>query len=315
MGKKDLEISALQQSLRDKLLQLKQQKGLRNNELSAIIGRSEGTTSDLLGDKKTFSDKLVQSVLAKLGDYTVDGDVVTGVRQYQQMWNIANACKQASDMRLTVGNTGIGKSLVFRKFAQENGDVYYYKVDRQLSWNVLLQELNRTFGIRIGKKSSNVLLDNIIRKIEETSGNNPMLIIDESEVLSNSIYKHIKNLYTATEGILGIVVVGISEVKSRIARISGLDADTWIPVKTDSNQYTTFARRLKLHRLPNIGKNSEGLHDIAVFCRAKGITNESVIEAACKKWWNYGEAVHAINRARKFGLAPETLTIEEFEVL
>lgn len=312
---KTIEISLLQKGLKDKLLALKSQKKLKNNELAAMIGRSEGTLSELLADKRSFSDKLVQTILAKLGDYQVEDNLVTSVRQYQQMWNIAESCKKNSDMRLVVGNSGIGKSVFFRKYSQEHSNVYYLKVDRNLSWNKFLLGVNEVMGIRYKKKTTNELLDNIIKKVEETSGDNPMLIIDEAEVLSNQIYKHIKNLYTATENLLGIVIVGITEVKNRIAKISGLDTESWLPVREDSNQYTTFARRLKVFRIPNIGYNAEKQHDIEVYARAKGIENKEVIEKAIKQWWNYAIAETAIKRAIAYSFNLSEITLEEFNLL
>ncbi len=316
-------ISDIQKALSERLKGIQTQKNLKNNEIAAMIGRSEGTVSDLLKGTKAFSDKLIQSVMAKIGDLNQQGELVTSVRQYQQMWSIATACKESSDMRLVVGNTGIGKSVVFRKFTSLHSHVYYFKTDRSYTWTTLLTEIARVMGLRFYSKkgkelkrpSASVLLNAIIQKVEETIEQNPMLIIDESEVLNNSIYKHIKNLYTATEGLLGIVIVGISEVRTRIARISGLDPITWLPVSEDSNQYTTFARRLKIHRLPNIGFDKENKHDIDTYCMAKGITNIEVMKLARSKWWNFDEAERAVKRAVNFGFALSELTVDEFKLL
>lgn len=309
-----MQISQLQQTLLARLMSLKQSKKLKNNELAAIISVSEGTMSDILSSKKTFSDKLIQQCLARISDYNIDFDVVP-VRQFNQITSILTTCKTKSDMRLIIGNTGIGKSLVTRKFAKDNADVYYFKVDRSYTWKDLLAEICKIMGIEPKLRGAKHLLNNIIQKIEQTSGNNPLLIIDESEVLTNPIYKHIKNLYTATEGLLGIAIVGITEIQARIAKIAGLDNTTWFPIKSDSNQYTTFARRLVVHRIPNIGYDVEGIHDIDVFMKNYGITNAEVLAAARVKIWNYGEANRIIQRANKMNFKLSELTINEFEIL
>ncbi|MDD2965458.1 MAG: ATP-binding protein [Bacteroidales bacterium] len=302
--------SELQMKLRQRLETIKAQKGLKNNEIAAICGRSESVISEMLNAKRNFDDKLIYSMLNKLSDYMQDGELVTTVRQYTKMYNIAIAGKKASDMRLVVGNTGIGKSVVYKRFASENTDTYYLKVDRRYTWNKLLLEINRVMGIEVGKTWTNALLDNIIRKVEQTTGNNPLLIIDESEVLPNPVYKQLKNLYTSTEGLMGIMLVGITEVKARIARLAGLSADNWRPVKDDSNVYTTFARRLRVFRIDNIDQA-----DIESFCRSKGIENRDVIKLACSKWWNYAEADRAISRAEGFGMKLNTLSVDEFNLL
>lgn len=313
---KKIEISPAQKELRERLIDLKQRKGLKNSEIAAFTNRSASTISEIMCDKRQFADKLVNQVSSKILNYESHAnELVTTLRQYRQMMSIAGRCKSLSDMRLIVGNTGIGKSVVVRKFVSENSDVYYLKTDRKYSWNKLLLAINECMGIKYKKRTTGVLLDNIIQKTELTASNNPMLIIDESEVLSNNIYKNIKNLYTATEGLLAIVIIGITDVKARIARIAGLCPDTWFPVKEDSNQYTTFARRVRVHRLPNIGYDNNGTHDIEVYCKAKGIQDKEVIEAAKKSFWNYGEAEDKLRIARQMGFELSTLNIDEFNSL
>jgi len=306
----DKEITHLQLQFKEKLQSIKSNKGLKNNEIAIITGRSESVISEILNDKRQFDDKLIYSMISKLSDYFQEGDLVTTVSQYTKMLNIATTCKKQCDMRLVVGNTGIGKTALFKKFASENQDVYYFKVDRRYTWNMFLIELNRIMGIEVQRYYSSRLFENIIKKVEQTSGNNPVLIIDESEVLRNYIYKEIKNLHTATEGLLGIIIVGITDVKTRLARLAWLDPYSWKPNREDSNPYTTFTRRLKVFRIDNINTK-----DIEEFCRTKGIQNNDVISLASERWWNYAEADRAIKRAAGFGFDLSKITVEEFNLL
>lgn len=309
-------VSELQMQLKEKLEVLKRQKGLKNNEIAVITGRSEGTVSDLLGSKKAFSENLIYSVMNKLGDYFQDGELVTTLRQYTKMWNIATACKKAADMRLVVGNTGIGKSVVFKKFAAENEYCYYLKIDRKLTWNKFLLAVNRAMGIEVQRKSSNALFDAVITKVEHISGHYPMLIIDESEVLDNAIFKGMKNLYTATEGLMGVLIVGITDVAKRLGKIAGLQVEyqrniiNFYPYRDDSNQYTTMVRRLNGFRIDNVEAG-----DIEEFCHTKGIVDKEVIKLAARKWWNFDVAARKMKRAVAMGINLGNMSVEEFELL
>jgi len=321
---KKIEISQKQVSLKDKILMLMQKKNLRPAEIARITGRSEGTVSELLRDKKSFTDKLLNVILDSLKDYLGEEDLI-GTRQFTKMWNIAQAGKQLSDMRLVVGNSGIGKSVVFKKFAEENECCWYIKIDRkELTWNRFLLSVVTEMGIKTDKKrkrfSTSVLLDKIIGAVEEKADKNPMLIIDESEVARNSFYKEFKNLRTATEGLLNITIVGITEVMQRVGKMAGLEYRVyetpngnnyrWFPTKENSNQYTTFARRISVFRIDNISTE-----DIALFCREKGIRNNDVIRLASSRWWNYDEADRAVKRAERMGIDLQNITAEEFELL
>jgi plasmid maintenance system antidote protein VapI len=127
---KTVEISEKQSELRDKIAVLMTKKNLKSSEIARITGRSEGTISELLNNKKAFSDKLLIVVKDALKDYLGE-DTLVQTRQYLKMWNIAKSGKQVSDMRLVVGNSGIGKSVVFKKFAEENESCFYIKIDRK----------------------------------------------------------------------------------------------------------------------------------------------------------------------------------------
>ena len=319
-----IEISPKQSGLRDKLLILMDKKNLKPAEIARITGRSEGTISELLRDKKSFSDKLLNVIYDSLKDYLGD-ETLVATRQFNKMWNIATAGKKMSDMRLVVGNTGVGKSIVFKKFAEENECCWYIKIDRkEMTWNRFLQEMATEMGIRLDKKrkrfSSSFLLDHIIAMVEAKADSNPMLIVDESEVAKNSFFKEFKNLRTATEGLLCITIVGITEVMSRIGKMAGLECRTyesangvsyrWYPTKENSNQYTTFARRISVFRIDNISTD-----DISAFCAEKGITNKKVVAMASTRWWNYDEADRAIKRAERMGIVLSEISCEEFEVL
>lgn len=319
-----LQISEKQAALRDKLKSLMEKKSLKPAEIARISGRSEGTISELLRDKKTFSDKLLNVIYDSLRDYMGEDDLVS-TRQFNKMWNIAASGKKMSDMRLVVGNTGVGKSVVFRKFAEENESCYYVKVDRkEMTWNRFLYEVATEMGAKLDRKrlrfSTSYLMDKIIAIVEEKVDSNPMLIIDESEVARNSFFKDIKNLRTATEGLLSIVIVGITEVMTRIGKISGLECRAyettggfnykWYPTRENSNIYTTFARRISVFRIDNISTE-----DISAFCAEKGIKNNKVIALAAARWWNYEEADKAIKRAERMGVDLSEITTEEFELL
>lgn len=319
-----IKITQQQAALRDKLKTLMTKKNLKASEIARITGRSEGTISDLLNDKKACSPKLLNVIYESLRDYMGEEELVP-TRQLNKIWQLAQTGKKASDMRLIVGNTHIGKSATLKKFAEENECCWYIKIDRkELTWNRFLFKMATEMGVKLNRErkrfSTNYLLDNIVKAIEEKADSNPMLIVDESEVVKNSFFKEFKNLRTATEGLLNITIVGISEVMKRIGKMAGLECRKyetasgynykWYPVKEDSNPYTTFASRIQVFRIDNISTE-----DIASFCLNKGIGNKEVIKLASARWWNYAEADRACKRAERMGISLTELTPEEFELL
>jgi dephospho-CoA kinase len=77
------------------------------------------------------------------------------------MWNIAKIGKQESDIRLVVGNSGIGKTIVFKKFAEEISVVATTKYSTEhLTWNNFLYEICRGFGVSFLLKNHDTILRN-----------------------------------------------------------------------------------------------------------------------------------------------------------
>jgi len=149
-----------------------------------------------------------------------------------------------------------------------------------------------------------------------------MLIIDEAEILTRAVWRQLKNLYTATEGLLAICIVGITSIKHTIGRMAGLEViryntnqqqtayiEYFRPLRDENNIFTTFARRLKLFHIA-----TPSADDIEEFCRTKGIINKQVIELACQRWWNYEMADTSIRAMQASGIDLSKLTIEEFSM-
>ena len=208
--KKNPAITDEQLQLRDKIKVVMEKKSLKASQIARITSRSEGTISDLLNSKKASSPKVLSLIKSALQNDMGETDMVM-TKQAELIMNIAKSCKSQSDMRLVVGNTGIGKSFVFKKYAEETECCCYYKIySRQLTWNQFLKEVCLGFGIELDKKRkrhfTSTLLEALKNYVESNADKNPILIVDESEVMRNAFFKEFKNLRTATEDLLGIEI-------------------------------------------------------------------------------------------------------------
>ncbi|MBY0244791.1 MAG: ATP-binding protein [Sphingobacteriaceae bacterium] len=312
-------ISKQQQELSTQINNMMRNKGINQAVVSRIARCSTGTVSDLLGGKKQFSNRLLNIIGERIKVYaSTDGDkeLIKELRQFKIINSVTAECHKQAVFGLLVGNTGLGKSIALQYYTKKNKNTYYIKIDRKLTWNQLLNLIAMEFGLMTakGKKrevkryQTNKLMD-MITSFIESQEQIPCLIIDESEGLSLAVLKNFKNLYTATQDLLSIVICGITDVRNKIAKIAGLDHE-WLPKEDESNVYTTFARRLKRFTIPNIS-----MDDMQVFCGKFGIVDAKIIALATKMWWNYDEAAFRIRLAQSMGINLSTLTTEEFELI
>ncbi len=308
-----------QQELSKQLQLLITTKGLSQRTISRIIGCSNGTLSDILNNKKPFSQRLINTIFEKIKVYTTnaeDTELVKDVRQYKFINNTLKASHKNAMFTLIVGDTGLGKSMALQQYVKQVKHSYYIKIDRRLTWNQLLTAIASEFGLldaqgkkREIKRINTYKLMDMITSFVEQQEDIPCLLIDEAEELGYSVLKQLKNLYTATENLMSINICGITSVKNRIAKLAGLNQD-WLPIKDESNQYTTFARRVKKFVIPKIS-----YEDLKTFCIKKGLINEEIIKLAYTKWWNYDEANFRISLMKNEQFNISKITKTEFELI
>lgn len=312
-----MNLSSAQIELQKNVIALVKNKGFKPAKIANITGRSAGTISDLINGKKVMSERLIAIISEKLKHYieVKENTLVEGVSQYKYIWNTTNYCHKNPMFALLTGDTGVGKSEVLKKFTQSNKNSWIVRIDKGTSWRELLQTIAGEFGLleaegkgknRIQKREGSAKLLEKIRSFVEVAEELPLLIIDEAEEIPNATLRKLKNLYTATEGLLSIIICGITKTKTRIAKLAGLSSE-WLPNGKEQNEYTTFARRLKRYDVPAIS-----FEDIKVFCIANGITNEKTHNYAFKKWWNYELANHIVSTANKMGLNLNTISEKAF---
>lgn len=304
----ETQILSLQAEVKEKLQVVARNKRLKNADLAKMLGKSESTISEILNDKRPFSSRLLNEISGSLNDFFIHKEgVIPELRQYRYISNVVRSCKKERDFRLLTGDTAVGKSLALREFYRNNQAVWYYKIDRPMSWRVFLRKLCGALGISIADKNQYDLYDAIEQFFKERQSLNPVLIIDEMERFPLAMWLRFKDLFTTHEGMIGLLLCSIPEHKNRLARKAGLDPESWYPVRDHSNTYTTMARRLQVFNVPRIAAD-----DVMTFFRARGVKDSEVLLEASGRVWNYDQADKLLEKAIRIGFRLETLSLQEF---
>lgn len=302
-------ISTQQKQVQKDLNFLITEKGLTQSKLANLTGRSPSVISEIIKEARTFAPGILNTISERLAKYLAQGDLIQEVEQYQVIYNTAMKAlkgQKNSKKRMTsvfehlVGGSGLGKTAVMSEFANSYKEfVYMVRLDRGMSWRELLQGIAYEMGMlkeegkgsqrEVKRLQSSKLLDMITRKIEEivvdeSVGNFPVLIIDEGEEIPNATLRKIKNLYTATEGMLSIIICGINKNKNRLYKLAGMRPDGSLKDQMIQNEYTTFVRRINFVTVPQIS-----IDDLTIFCKHKGITSQKAMDIIYTTglWWNY----------------------------
>ena len=297
-----------QKDIKKALLYLTEEKKMKQSQIAKLTGRSPSVISEILKDDRAFAPGVLNIMAERLAKYTQKSDLIAEVSQYQVIYNtLVKAIKGEKRKRKTtavfehiIGGSGLGKTEVSKDFANEYKQfVYMVRLDRGMSYRELLEGIAYEMGLlkEEGKGStrgikriqSSKLLDMITQKIEtivvdSSVGSYPVLIIDEAEEIPNATLRKVKNLYTAVEGMLSIVISGINRNKDRLYKLAGMKLDGSLRDQMVQNEYTTFVRRINFVTVPQIS-----IEDLNIFCAHHGITSTKAIDIIYTTglWWNY----------------------------
>lgn len=124
---------------------------------------------------------------------------------------IQKACEVSmSDSKFfaIAGETGTGKTVALKHFANKNKDfIKYIRLRESMNTSDFFKEVAYSFGYRLDYKSLYRFM-NWIRDYIESSDEKHLLIIDEGGKFKASQYGFIHELRDLTEGKMGIVLAG-----------------------------------------------------------------------------------------------------------
>ena len=122
------------------------QKGITQAQMAADVGLSAGSLSELLHEKRTFSEPLLSKVRKAMGELD-EARLFVSTRQHQKILRLAEFTRQQRLFALACGNTGTGKTAATRQIYATQPHTFYVKVEDDLSWRELLAKIATALGM------------------------------------------------------------------------------------------------------------------------------------------------------------------------
>ena len=301
-------ISYEQQQLATDLKSLMEKKCIPQVTITSMTGLSTSTISELLNNKRAFSNAVLGKVRVLLMDMHTSKQLFTGLRQYQQLFNMAEATRKQKLFTLAVGNTGVGKTTTVRHLYSNNPDTFYVNIDFPISWRALIRKTLHQLGVNHVPYRSEEMIELLRNRLTQLSDKNALLIIDEAEILTTNTLFKLKSLFTLAEGQIGMLVVAHSSLKSRLAKAARVDAVTGqVLTGREETAYATMYRRLTHFTTPAVSEE-----DIRQLCATTlQISDKKVIARAQLLWGNYGVMAKQLSIIQQQGISPADMREED----
>lgn len=236
----------------------------QNKAANSLKGVSSATISQMVnGNWEQIKDDMWRNVAAQIG-YNETEWVAVETRDFRILTQILQDAQMYSNVFAVTGAAGTGKTFTLRQYAANNRRTYLLNCAEFWNKKMFLQELLSTMGRDGSGNSVAEMMSEIVLELKRQD--NPIIILDEADKLSDLVLYFFITLYNQLEDQAGIILCATNFLDKRIKR--GVKRNT----KGYNEIYSRIGRRCV--ELKGLSQN-----DIAAVCRANGIDQDKDINS------------------------------------
>lgn len=262
------------------------QKGSQNKAARSLKDVSPATVSHMLKEHCWFSvaDTMWRNVGAQLGYRSSNWNVVD-TANYIMLNEILTDSQIYSNTMAIVSPAGSSKSSTCRQFAKNGTNVFLLECSEYWNRKSFLQELMRELGRDSSGMNITELMRECLRQLKVL--NNPIIILDEADKLTDQVLVFFITLYNNLEDHCGIILIATNHLEKKLKK--GLSTNK----RGYQEIYSRIGRRFV--ELPGVNPT-----DITKVCHANGVTSKveikNIIERSEYDLRRVRRMIHAINR-------------------
>lgn len=237
----------------------------QNKAAGSMKGTSAGTVSCVLNGKwENISDDMWRKIADQVGGMgDVCGWQIVETGAYQEITYALDDAQRWKNVTWIVGEAGCGKTTTSKLYAGEHREVFYLQCSEDIYKGEFVREIARLVGIRGEGYTVRELWKEILNSLIQMDA--PLLIFDEADKLTESVFHYFISLYNKLEDKCGVVFLSTDYIKKRIR--NGL--------RWEKPGYKEFYSRIG-RKYFELDDTTPG--DVYAICTANGITGRKAID-------------------------------------
>lgn len=254
-------------AIRDALMAYCENYPTRNRASESLQGVSAATVSQILNSKyDSISDDMFTRIASQIG-YSFENWTLTESDNFRMATYVFSDSQLYKNVTWLVGDAGCGKTTAAIEFRRTHKNVFYILCSEDMKRSDFVREIAKQVGAPTDGTNLRDMLEYALGMISFL--NNPLLIFDEGDKLTDCVLNYFISIYNRLEGRAGIVFMSTDYIKRRME--GGL--------RYNKKGYKEINSRIgrKFFDL-----NTTTQNDIYAICKANGIANEAEIKRILK---------------------------------
>lgn len=257
----------MKEQVRSALIAYRSNYPTLNRAAESLQGVSSATVSQLCNGKyELISDEMFVRIATQIG-FAFDSWNLHEGKTFKEITFTLSDAQAYKNVTWIVGDAGCGKTTAAIEYRRTHRNVFYILCSEDMRRSDFVREIAKQVGAPTDTTNLRDMLENAISMISFLG--NPLLVFDEGDKLTDSVFNYFISIYNRLEGHSGIVFLSTDYIKRRME--AGL--------RYNKKGYKEINSRIG-RRFFDVSPTEE--NDIYAICQANNLTERADIEEVLK---------------------------------
>lgn len=257
----------MKEQVRSALIAYRSNYPTLNRAAESLQGVSSATVSQLCNGKyELISDEMFVRIATQIG-FAFDSWNLHEGKTFKEITFTLSDAQAYKNVTWIVGDAGCGKTTAAIEYRRTHRNVFYILCSEDMRRSDFVREIAKQVGAPTDTTNLRDMLENAISMISFLG--NPLLVFDEGDKLTDSVFNYFISIYNRLEGHSGIVFLSTDYIKRRME--AGL--------RYNKKGYKEINSRIG-RRFFDVSPTEQ--NDIYAICQANNLTDRADIEEVLK---------------------------------